>query len=198
MSETQTTATGSESSVQEQVDHFRASIKILRDEIGKTIVGNKEVIDGVLSCMLAGGHALLEGVPGLGKTMLVAAGVAYGFHKGYSGGSTGARQAGQLRDLEGRLTALEHTPAGERRFRAPAGVAPEELAEAIDRATGRIHTDLSGEIDRKLEVQRLSIRSLQELIAQTDRLLERVLARIEESGPADSEREERELASSFR
>src|SRR5579863_3882256 len=54
-----------------QVDEFRASIQTLRDEIGKTIVGNREVVDGVITCMLAGGHALLEGVPGLGKTMLV-------------------------------------------------------------------------------------------------------------------------------
>src|SRR5215470_14767459 len=45
----------------------------VRTEIGKTIVGNREVVDGVLTCMLAGGHALLEGVPGLGKTMLVRA-----------------------------------------------------------------------------------------------------------------------------
>ena len=35
------------------------------------IVGNRDVVDGVLTCMLAGSHALLEGVPGLGKTMLV-------------------------------------------------------------------------------------------------------------------------------
>ena len=34
-------------------------------------MGNREVVDGVITCMLAGGHALLEGVPGLGKTMLV-------------------------------------------------------------------------------------------------------------------------------
>ena len=60
-----------ESNVQEQVTQFLATISTLREEIGKTIVGNKEVVDGVLSCMLAGGHALLEGVPGLGKTMLV-------------------------------------------------------------------------------------------------------------------------------
>ena len=50
---------------------FRKRIATLHDEIGKTIVGNDEVVDGVLTCMLAGGHALLEGVPGLGKTMLV-------------------------------------------------------------------------------------------------------------------------------
>jgi MoxR-like ATPase len=57
--------------VRAEVDSFRKNIGALREEIGKAIVGNREVIDGVLSCMLAGGHALLEGVPGLGKTSLV-------------------------------------------------------------------------------------------------------------------------------
>jgi MoxR-like ATPase len=50
---------------------FQKSIGELREEVGKMIVGNREVVDGVLTCMLAGSHALLEGVPGLGKTMLV-------------------------------------------------------------------------------------------------------------------------------
>jgi MoxR-like ATPase len=50
---------------------FQRTIGELREEVGKMIVGNREVIDGVLTCMLAGSHALLEGVPGLGKTMLV-------------------------------------------------------------------------------------------------------------------------------
>src|SRR5579883_1246569 len=40
-------------------------------EIGSVIVGQKEVVHGVLICVLAGGHVLLEGVPGLGKTMLI-------------------------------------------------------------------------------------------------------------------------------
>jgi MoxR-like ATPase len=57
--------------VRAQVDEFRQRIGALRAEIAKAIVGNREVVDGVLTCMLAGGHALLEGVPGLGKTMLV-------------------------------------------------------------------------------------------------------------------------------
>src|SRR6478672_3923702 len=57
--------------VRAEVDAFRKSIATLKDEIGKTIVGNETVVDGVLMCLLAGGHALLEGVPGLGKTMLV-------------------------------------------------------------------------------------------------------------------------------
>jgi MoxR-like ATPase len=53
------------------VVEFQKSIGELREEMGKMIVGNHEVINGVLTCMLAGSHALLEGVPGLGKTMLV-------------------------------------------------------------------------------------------------------------------------------
>jgi MoxR-like ATPase len=57
--------------VRAEVDQFRTSIATLKSEIAKTIVGNDHVIDGVLMCLLAGGHALLEGVPGLGKTMLV-------------------------------------------------------------------------------------------------------------------------------
>jgi MoxR-like ATPase len=55
----------------DQVTLFRKRIDDLRGEIAKSIVGNREVVDGVITCMLGGGHALLEGVPGLGKTMLV-------------------------------------------------------------------------------------------------------------------------------
>jgi MoxR-like ATPase len=53
------------------VEHFQKKIGALREEVGKVVVGNREVVDGVLTCMLAGSHALLEGVPGLGKTLLV-------------------------------------------------------------------------------------------------------------------------------
>ncbi|MBA2450205.1 MAG: MoxR family ATPase [Chloroflexi bacterium] len=45
--------------------------RAIEDEVGKIIVGQDEVVRGILTCVLAGGHALLEGVPGLGKTMLV-------------------------------------------------------------------------------------------------------------------------------
>ncbi len=43
----------------------------LRTEIGKAVVGHDEVIEGVLTCLFSGGHVLLEGVPGLGKTLLI-------------------------------------------------------------------------------------------------------------------------------
>ncbi|HZU28146.1 MAG TPA: MoxR family ATPase [Bryobacteraceae bacterium] len=48
-----------------------AALDRVRKEIGKVIVGQQPVVDGVLICLLAGGHVLLEGVPGLGKTTLL-------------------------------------------------------------------------------------------------------------------------------
>jgi len=45
----------------------------LRDELHKAVIGQNEVIDGVLTALIAGGHVLIEGVPGLGKTLLVRA-----------------------------------------------------------------------------------------------------------------------------
>ena len=58
-------------SPKETVERFGADLQRVREEIGKMIVGQEEIVDGVLTCLLAGGQALLEGVPGLGKTMLV-------------------------------------------------------------------------------------------------------------------------------
>ena len=55
----------------EEVQVFQKQVGTLREEIARVIVGNREVVDGVITCVLAGSHALLEGVPGLGKTMLV-------------------------------------------------------------------------------------------------------------------------------
>jgi len=48
-----------------------AKLNKVRDEIAKIIVGQQSVVDGVLICLLGGGHVLLEGVPGLGKTTLL-------------------------------------------------------------------------------------------------------------------------------
>jgi MoxR-like ATPase len=53
------------------VERCQASYHRIRDELNKVIVGQGEVIEQVLITMLSGGHALLEGVPGLAKTLLV-------------------------------------------------------------------------------------------------------------------------------
>jgi MoxR-like ATPase len=56
---------------EEQIQTFRDAYTRLRDEIGKIIVGHEEIVDYTLTALFAGGHVLLEGVPGLGKTLLV-------------------------------------------------------------------------------------------------------------------------------
>ena len=50
---------------------FRRDYGAVREQIGKVVVGNLSTIDGVLVCLFTGGHVLLEGVPGIGKTLLV-------------------------------------------------------------------------------------------------------------------------------
>ncbi len=55
----------------EDAAHFRMTFEAVRTEVARMIVGQTDVIDGVLTALMAGGHVLLEGVPGLGKTALV-------------------------------------------------------------------------------------------------------------------------------
>jgi len=58
-------------STEQQIASFRESYSKLRAEIGKVIVGHDAIVEGTLLALFAGGHVLLEGVPGLGKTLLV-------------------------------------------------------------------------------------------------------------------------------
>jgi MoxR-like ATPase len=55
----------------EAVARFRDDLGRLSREIGQRLVGQIEIVEGVIAALLAGGHVLLEGVPGLGKTLLV-------------------------------------------------------------------------------------------------------------------------------
>src|SRR5262245_30032883 len=55
----------------DSAERFRREIGRLRTEIARVIVGHDAVIDGVLQALLTDGHVLLEGVPGIGKTLLV-------------------------------------------------------------------------------------------------------------------------------
>lgn len=54
-----------------KAEQFREKYNKIREEVGKVIVGHDEIVHGVLTCMMIGGHCLLEGAPGLGKTLLV-------------------------------------------------------------------------------------------------------------------------------
>ena len=57
--------------MQQDAERFRDRFASLREQIGRVIVGHEEIVQGVLTAMFVGGHCLLEGVPGLGKTMLI-------------------------------------------------------------------------------------------------------------------------------
>jgi MoxR-like ATPase len=63
--------TGESMDVETTIKKYSGTIADLKAEIGKVIVGQGEVIDRVITAMLCNGHVLLEGVPGLGKTLLV-------------------------------------------------------------------------------------------------------------------------------
>ena len=60
-----------QSEVRDRVAQAARNVAGLKAEIGRAIVGNEAIVEGILVCLLCGGHALLEGVPGLGKTTLI-------------------------------------------------------------------------------------------------------------------------------
>ena len=57
--------------IKERVERFRDDFRRVVEEVGKVIVGQRNIIESVLSCLFANGHVLLEGLPGLGKTLMV-------------------------------------------------------------------------------------------------------------------------------
>jgi MoxR-like ATPase len=69
----QAAPTGIDPEIQSLCDGFRRDYRAVQAEVAKAIVGHQEIVDGVLTCLFVGGHALLEGVPGLGKTALIRA-----------------------------------------------------------------------------------------------------------------------------
>jgi MoxR-like ATPase len=62
---------GDPAEARRSADRFRGVFAALKSEVGRVMVGQSATVDGVLAALFAGGHVLLEGVPGLGKTLLV-------------------------------------------------------------------------------------------------------------------------------
>ena len=57
--------------VAESIDQFRERFTRITQEVARRIVGHEEIVNGTVTALLAGGHVLLEGIPGVGKTSLV-------------------------------------------------------------------------------------------------------------------------------
>ena len=57
--------------IKQEVETLTEKLSLLKKEMGKVIVGQEDTIDQLLISFLAGGHALLEGVPGLAKTLMI-------------------------------------------------------------------------------------------------------------------------------
>lgn len=67
----------------DEIQNFAVRVKEIRDRLHETVVGQDETIDLLLTCALTGSHALLVGVPGLAKTLMVKA-LAAAFHWKFS------------------------------------------------------------------------------------------------------------------
>ncbi len=56
--------------IEDEIKEFSRRVSAIKDEVSKVIVGNQDLLDKFLACILSGGHVLLEGVPGLAKTLM--------------------------------------------------------------------------------------------------------------------------------
>lgn len=75
MNQTQPTKPAADPTTLEEVKQaavrFKEDFEKVREQVGLVVVGQSQIVDGVLTCLFTGGNTLLEGVPGLGKTLLI-------------------------------------------------------------------------------------------------------------------------------
>ena len=125
---------------EQQIASFREKYAAMRAEIGKVIVGHENIVDGTLIALLAGGHVLLEGVPGLGKTLLVRT-LSQVLHLSFN--RVQFTPDLMPADILGTNLVME-TPEGRREFRFQKGpiFAHLILADEINRATPKTQSAL--------------------------------------------------------
>jgi MoxR-like ATPase len=127
--------------VRERCEAFRTKFRELRNEIGKVVVGHEEVVEAVLIALFAGGHVLLEGVPGLGKTLLVRT-LSQGLNLPFS--RIQFTPDLMPADVIGTNIVMEDPETGRRRFEFQRGpiFAQVVLADEINRATPKTQSAL--------------------------------------------------------
>ena len=124
----------------ERAAQFRQRFAALEAEIGKVIVGQPDIVRGVLTCLFVGGHVLLEGVPGLGKTLLVRT-LADALHLKFA--RVQFTPDLMPSDIIG-TNIISESPEGRREFRFQSGplFAQIVLADEINRATPKTQSAL--------------------------------------------------------
>ena len=133
--------------MKDQLEQFRVDFGRLRAEVGKVIVGHDDIVRGTLTSLIAGGHVLLEGVPGLGKTLLVRT-LADALHLQFS--RVQFTPDLMPADLIGTNVVLE-TPEGQRKFEFQQGpiFANIVLTDEINRATPKTQSALLESMQEK-------------------------------------------------
>jgi len=137
----QQNVTGIDPQVQALTEAFRRDYRAVQAEIAKVIVGHQEIIDGVLTCLFVGGHALLEGVPGLGKTALIRA-LSQALHLEFN--RIQFTPDLMPADVIGTNVIMESPDSGRREFTFMAGPIFSQivLADEINRATPKTQSAL--------------------------------------------------------
>lgn len=127
--------------VREACEKFRSTFKQLKDEVGKVVVGHSDVVEAVLISLFAGGNVLLEGVPGLGKTLLVRT-LAQALHLPFS--RIQFTPDLMPADVIGTNVVMEDPATGRRKFEFQKGpiFAQVVLADEINRATPKTQSAL--------------------------------------------------------
>ena len=120
---------------------FREDYTRAKEQIQLAIVGHEEIIDGVLTCLFADGHALLEGVPGLGKTLLIRS-LAQALHLTFS--RIQFTPDLMPADITGTSVVVEEPGTGRRSFSFRPGPIFSQLllADEINRATPKSQSAL--------------------------------------------------------
>src|SRR5262245_6515196 len=150
---------GVDPQVQQLCDDFRHDYRAVQAEIGKAIIGHEDIVDGVLTCLFVGGHALLEGVPGLGKTALIRS-LAEALHLKFN--RIQFTPDLMPADVIGTNVIMEHE-GGRREFSFMAGpiFAQIVLADEINRATPKTQSALLEAMQEKQVTAGGAIRKLE-------------------------------------
>jgi MoxR-like ATPase len=151
---------GVDPQVQARCDAFRRDYRAVFQEVAKVIVGHQEIIDGVLTCLFVGGHALLEGVPGLGKTALIRA-LAEALHLKFN--RIQFTPDLMPADVIGTNVILEHEGGGRHFTFMPGPIfAQIVLADEINRATPKTQSALLEAMQEKQVTAGGAVRKLEQ------------------------------------